>query len=241
MARRVYPGESAIGKVMTLRPDGTDQVEIVGVLADVRFRDVTTSLMADANSPDVFFSYWQISSRGIEVAARTRGDAAAVLPAMRDVLTAIDPELPAYQVAPLQEAWTAQTATPRFAAFLMSLFSTLAAVLACVGIYGVLSFAVGQRAQEIAVRRAIGATGARVARSVVADGLKLAGLGLVVGTMVAAGGARVLEGFLFGVESTDPLTFVAVSLGMIGVAVLAALVPAIRSLSRDPAEALHAD
>jgi predicted permease len=243
MAARVYPGERAVGKIMTLRPGGgeDDQAEIVGVVADVRYRDVTTSLMADANSPDVFFSYWQLATRGIEVAVRTTGDPATVLPAMREALAELDADLPAYQLAPLRDAWLTQTATPRFAAFLMSLFSALAGILACVGIYGVLAFSVGQRAREIAVRRAIGASGARVARGIVRDGLRLAALGLVVGGVAAAWGVRILEGFLFGVEANDPITFGAVSLGMVALTLSAALVPALRALSRDPAEALHAD
>jgi hypothetical protein len=244
MAQRVYPGESAVGKTMMLRPDGTWNVDVVGVVEDVRFRDVTTSLMADANSPDVFFPIWQIASRSLEVAVRAeeRGPGAtALLPSMRETLAEIDPDLPAYELASLEEGWRDETATPRFAAWLMSIFSLLATGLACVGVYGVLAFAVGQRAQEIAIRRAIGATGAKVARSVVGDGLRLAGVGLAVGVVAAAAGSRVLEGFLFGVQATDPLTFVSVGGAMVLVAVLATLVPALRATRRDPAEALGAE
>lgn len=241
MARRVYPGESAVGRIMWLDPAGTRSAEIVGVVEDVRYRDVTTSLMADANSPDVFFSYWQIPSRGIEVAVRAQGDAETVGPAMRGVVAELDSDLPIFGLEPLGVAWRAQTATPRFAAFLMSLFSGLAAILACVGIYGVLAFAVGQRSQEIAIRRAIGASGGSVARAVVVDGLKLAMIGLFLGGAGALAGSRVLERFLFGVETTDPVTFLTVSGGMITVAVVAALLPALRATRRDPADALKAE
>ena len=241
MARRVYPGESAVGRIMWLDPAGTQSAEIVGVVEDVRYRDVTTSLMADANSPDVFFSYWQIPSRGIEVAVRAQGDAETVGPAMRGVVAELDSDLPIFGLEPLGVAWRAQTATPRFAAFLMSLFSGLAAILACVGIYGVLAFAVGQRSQEIAIRRAIGASGGSVARAVVVDGLKLAMIGLFLGGAGALAGSRVLERFLFGVETTDPVTFLTVSGGMITVAVVAALLPALRATRRDPADALKAE
>jgi predicted permease len=241
MARRVYPGESAVGRIMWLDPAGTRSAEVVGVVEDVRYRDVTTSLMADANSPDVFFSYWQIPSRGIEVAVRAQGDAETVGPAMRGVVAELDSDLPIFGLEPLGVAWRAQTATPRFAAFLMSLFSGLAAILACVGIYGVLAFAVGQRSQEIAIRRAIGASGGSVARAVVVDGLKLAMIGLFLGGAGALAGSRVLERFLFGVETTDPVTFLTVSGGMITVAVVAALLPALRATRRDPADALKAE
>jgi ABC-type antimicrobial peptide transport system permease subunit len=123
----------------------------------------------------------------------------------------------------------------------MSLFSGLAAILACVGIYGVLAFAVGQRSQEIAIRRAIGASGGSVAGAVVVDGLKLAMIGLFLGGAGALAGSRVLERFLFGVETTDPVTFLAVAGAMITVAVVAALLPALRATRRDPADALKAD
>lgn len=105
----------------------------------------------------------------------------------------------------------------------------------------VLAFTVGQRSQEIAVRRAIGATGASVARAVVRDGLRLTGVGLLVGAAGAALGGRVLESFLFGVGVDDPVTFAGVSLFMLAVAVVGALVPALRASRREPAEALTAE
>ena len=243
LVRRVFPGESGVGKTIWLRPDGTVPVQVVGVIDDVRYRDVTTSLMADANSPDIFFSMWQIPVRSIDVAARAEaeGRTEAVGAAMRQVVREIDSDLPVFLLQPLVESWRQQTATPRFAAFLMSLFSGLAALLACVGIYGVLAFAVGQRSREIAIRRAIGASGGRVARSVVVDGLKLAGFGLAVGAVAAVAGGRILESFLYGVGTTDPMTFVTVAGGMIAVAIVAALVPALRATRRQPGEALQAD
>jgi putative ABC transport system permease protein len=153
----------------------------------------------------------------------------------------IDPDLPVFQVQPLMTSYNLQMSTPRFAAFLMGLFSTFAAVLACVGIYGVLSFAVGQRSQEIAIRRAIGASAPSVARTVVGDGLKLVIAGLFVGSIGAVTGSRVLRAFLFEVEATDPLTFVAVGGTMVSVALVAAIIPAVRAARRDPAGALSAE
>ena len=165
----------------------------------------------------------------------------AVAGLMREVVAEVDSNLPIFQLEPLEAAWRLQTATPRFAASLMGLFSVLAAILACVGIYGVLAFTVGQRAQEIAIRRAIGATGQSVARAVVGDGLKLASIGLAVGGAASIAVSGILERFLFGVGTTDPITFLAVGGGMVAVAVVAAAVPARRATRRHPAEALHAD
>ena len=196
--------------------------------------------MAEGNSPDVFFSYWQLPTRTIEVSVIAQNPATIGVP-LRQVVADLDPDLPVFQVQPLMTSYEAQTATPRFAAFLMGLFSTLAVVLACVGIYGVLAFAVGQRSREIAIRRAIGATAPSIARSVIGDGLKLTVIGLFLGGIGAAAGSRVLESFLFSVETTDPATFVSVGGGMLAVATAAAVVPAVRAMRRDPAEALSSD
>jgi predicted permease len=241
MARRVYPNESSVGKIMTLRPDGSDAVEIVGVVQDVRYRNLTTSMMAEANSPDVFFSYWQIPSYSLELAVRAQGDPAALVPLLRQAVADIDPALPVFGVQPLRTSYEIQTATPRFAAFLMGLFSTLAVVLACVGVYGVLAFAVGQRSREIAIRRAVGASASSVARSVVGDGLRLVGFGVLLGAFGAVGGGRLLDTFLFEVTATDPTTFVGVGGGMVVVALVAAIVPALRAMRRDPSEALGSE
>lgn len=241
MEQRVYPDESAVGKTLYLRSDGTRPAEVVGVIEDVRFRDVTTSLLADANSPDAFFPLRQRAGLRLEAAVRTTSDLATVLPMMRSTVNELDPNLPVVRLAPLADAIRSETAMPRFAAFLMTVFSALAAVVACVGIYGILAFSVGQRSREIAIRRAIGATGGSVARSVAGDGVKLAAAGMVVGGAVALFGSSVLEAFLFQVERSDPATFLVVGLGMVAFALVAAVVPALRAVRRQPAEALKAD
>ncbi len=240
MVRRVFPDENPIGQTMYLRPGAQTPLEIVGVIEDLRYRDLRTSLMAEGNSPDVFFSYWQLPTRTIEVAVSAQSPT-AIGTSLRQVVADLDPDLPVFEVQSLMTSYEAQTATPRFAAFLMGLFSSLAAVLACVGIYGVLAFAVGQRSREIAIRRAIGASASSVARSVVGDGMKLTVIGLFLGGIGAAASARVLESFLFSVETTDPATFVLVGGGMLVVALAATVVPATRAMRRHPAEALSAD
>jgi ABC-type antimicrobial peptide transport system permease subunit len=227
---------------MYLQPGGGgDGLEIVGVIEDLRYRDLITSLMADGNSPDVFFAFNQVPSGTVEVATRVQGDPVSFIAPLRELAAAVDPDLPVYQVQPLVIAYEAQTATARFAAFLMGLLSALAIVLACVGIYGVLAFAVGQRAQEIAIRRAIGASVGDVARSVVGDGLRLTAIGLVVGGVGAAASSRILESFLFEISPADPVTFLSVGGSMIAVAVLAAVIPSLRAMRRDPADALNAE
>jgi putative ABC transport system permease protein len=215
--------------------------EIIGVVKDVRYRDLPTSLSAERNSPDVYFAYDQLPTPTIEVAVRVQGEPASYVTQLRGLAAQLDADLPVFDIQPLIEGYRAQTAVPRFAAFLMSLFSALAVILACVGIYGVLAFAVGQRAQEIAIRRAIGATAPSVAKRVVADALKLSSIGLVAGGVGAVWGSRVLENFLFEVPRRDPVTFGMVGGAMVTVAVLAAVIPAVRAARRDPAEILGAE
>lgn len=242
---RVFPDDPRpVGRTIFIgNPQDPDNAaEIVGVVENVRYRNLTQSMMEQSNSPDIFFSIRQIPSRTLEISFKTRdGRVDGVLPAVRDVLRSLDPAVPLFAVQSLRDAYLAQTSTPRFAAFLMGLFSVLAVVLAAVGIYGVLAFNVGQQAPEIALRRALGARSGDVAGSVVLSAVRLAGMGLVVGVVGAFLGARVLEAFLFGVKATDPATFVTVALSMLVVAVVAAAIPAWRATRRDPAEALNAE
>jgi ABC-type antimicrobial peptide transport system permease subunit len=158
--------------------------------------------------------------------------------AVREAMRALDPDVPMFAETTLREAYLQQTATPRFAALLMGLFSALALTLACVGIYGVLAFSVGRRTKEIAVRRALGARAADVAGSVVWQGVRMAGLGALVGGGSALFASRVLEELLFQVEPTDPVAFAWAAGAILAVAALAAAVPAWRAARRPPAEAL---
>jgi putative ABC transport system permease protein len=241
---RVFPDDpSGVGRTIAIgNPRDPDNlVEIVGVVENVRYRDLTQDMMAEANSPDVFFSLDQIPSRTLEVSFRVRGDLAGALPAIRSAVAGLDPAIPIFAIDSLEHAWRGLTATPRFAAFLMGLFSLLAVVLSGVGIYGVLAFSVGQRTPEIALRRALGARAGEVAGSVITSSLRLVGVGLVLGGAGAALGSRVLRRFLFQVAPTDPMTFGAVVATMLAVAVVAAALPAWRAAHKSPAEALNAE
>ncbi len=241
---RVFPDDpSGVGRTIAIgNPRDPDNlVEIVGVVANVRYRDLTQDMMAEANSPDVFFSIDQIPSRTLEVSFRVQGDLASVLPGVRSAVAELDPAIPIFAMDSLEHAYRGLTATPRFAAFLMGLFSLLALVLAGVGLYGVLAFSVGQRTREIALRRALGAGAGAVAGSVIGSSLRLVAGGLVLGGVGAVFGSGVLRRFLFQVAPTDPLTFASVAAMMLAVALAAAALPAWRATRRSPAEALNAE
>ncbi len=244
MVRRVFPELAdparAVGRTIYVGPpsDPENAAEIVGVVENVRYRSLTQDPMAGPNSPDVFFSIRQLPARTQEISFRSEAGLGPVLPGVREALRRVDPEVPLFFPASLEDAWRSQTATPRFAAVLMGVFSGLALLLACVGIYGVLTFTVGTRGQEIAVRRALGAEAGSVARDVVVDGLRLTLVGVLVGATAAALGTGLLEGFLFGVEPLDATTYLGVGLLMLGVAGIAAAAPAWKATRHDPARAL---
>ncbi len=239
--RRVFPDAgSGVGRTFWIgNPSNPDNLaEIVGVVEDVRYRNLTQDMMAEPNSPDVFFSLRQVPSRTLEVSYRVAAADAPPVARVRDAVRAIDPDLPVFAESTLREGYLQQTATPRLAALLMSLFGAVALTLACVGIYGVLAFTVARRTREIAVRRALGAKAGDVARSVVWQGVTMAALGAAIGAGGAALGVRVLEGLLFSIPPTDPVTFALAAAATLAVAALAAAIPAWRAATRSPAEAL---
>ncbi len=244
MVDRVFPDDpTPIGRTIYVgNPnDPGNTAEIVGVVENVRYRDLTQSLMAEPNSPDVFYSIRQMPSRTLEVSFEAPGGLASVLPEIRAAVRGLDPSIPIYASSSLRTAYLAQTATPRFAAFLMGLFSALALALAAVGVYGVLAFGVGLRAPELAIRRALGAGAGTVAASVLLGALRLVAIGLVLGSVAALLSSRFLDAFLFGVRPADPVTFGAVAAGMLAVALLSSALPAWRAIRQDPMVALNTE
>lgn len=247
MVRRVFPQLAdpgdGVGRTVYIGPtdDPENAVEIVGVVDDIRFRDLTESMMADGNSPDVFFAFEQLPPRSMEVVFRLTGDPASVLPALRRAVQEVDPAVPVADPAWLADGIAAQTATPRMATVLMGAFGLLATVLACVGVFGVLSFTVSERSRELAVRRALGAEAGAVARQVVGQGVRLALAGLALGIGAAALGAGQLRALLFEVQVRDPVSYLAAAVLLAGVIVVAATIPALRAARQEPASVLRGE
>jgi putative ABC transport system permease protein len=152
-----------------------------------------------------------------------------------------DPELVPDAIAPMTEVLRTQTAQGRFGSLLLTAFSILAAVLAAIGLYGVLSFTVGRRTRELAVRMAMGADGGRLRRMVVSQGLRLAALGVALGFVTALLASRALRSLLFEVSLLDPTTYVGVTTLMVAVTALASWIPARRATRIDPHAALSSD
>jgi putative ABC transport system permease protein len=157
--------------------------------------------------------------------------------ALRD----IDGELPVFSIRPLGDYVTASIGPQRFYATLVTVFAIVALALAAIGLYGVIAYAVSQRAHELGVRLALGATGRRLAAMVIGEGLSLTLGGLVVGIVVAAAVSRVIGSLLFGVSALDPITIGAVLMVLLVVAALASYVPARRAARVDPLVAMRGD
>jgi predicted permease len=241
LAERFFPGQDPVGQTIRVgRPDGL-QLAIVGVAEDVRYRDLTTDLVAGADDPDIYLPWDRFATRTVDVVLRTAADPATLERTVREVVAGFDPDLPVFLAQPMSQSLRNQTAQARFGTVLLGTFSGLAALLALVGLYGVLAFAVDQRRREIAVRMAIGAEATRVRQMIVGQGMKLAAGGLVLGLGAAFLASRSLEAFLYGVEPVDLGTYATVAALMTVIGFLAAWLPARRATRVDPQRALNTE
>jgi putative ABC transport system permease protein len=238
VARRFYPNMSPVGRRMKLGPLDSDRpwVTIVGIVNDVRDNGLSI-----ASRGTVYLPITQSASPSRWIGVRTSGDPARVIPALRKVLADIDPNIPLASVLTLETRVSAALAPWRFAMLMLGLFAAIALVLAVIGIYGVISYAVALRTHEIGVRVALGAQSRDVVRLVGRQALAVTGVGIAIGSVVALIAGRVLTNLLYGVEPTDPVTFVAVAVVLAGAAVVAAAIPAWRASRLDPVLALRAE
>jgi len=242
-ARRFWPGESAIGKRVwfgtTTGPfsDPAHAVEIVGVVGDVKYEGVE-----QVDSPgraDFYTSYLQFAYPDTMVIVKARGDALALLPAMRTAVAAFDPAVPIYDAMTLDERIAAAVSRPRFNATLVAAFGVAALVLAAIGVYGVLSYSVSSRMREIGVRLALGAGASGVMRLVVGEGLRLAAIGAAAGIVFALAGARVVQGLLAGAAPSSLRVLIGGAVIMLATAAAAAWLPARRAAAVDPITVLR--
>jgi putative ABC transport system permease protein len=246
-ARLAWPGQDPLGKRVACceaGPDGGPNWKtVVGVVADVRAEGL------DQQAPPEFYlpiaqaphAAWQWIDRTMTLAARTRGEPTALAAAMRDAVGSVDRSLPVYSIGTMGERRTASLASSRFSTMLLTVFGGIALLLAAIGVYGVISYGVTQRSQEIGIRVALGAGQARVLRLVVGHAAVLTGAGLLLGLGGSLLLSRAIGGLLFRVSPTDPPTLAAGVVVLALVALVAALLPAQRASRVDPATALRAD
>lgn len=238
-ARRFFPGGSPIGQRFHL--GGADEeeewIEVVGVVGDTRNRgpDVLPQ-------PEVFGSTHQIpGGNQFFLLVKTGREPRSLLPAIRETVTAMDPDQPIYAIRTLEEAIGASVAPKRIATLSLTFFAAFALLLASVGIYSVVAFGVAERTREIGLRMALGAEGRGVRALVVRQALTPVLIGAVAGVGLAFALEGFLQSLLFGITGRDPLTFVGVTGALLGVAVLASYIPARRASQMDPVRALAED
>jgi predicted permease len=244
LAHRYWPNEDPVGKQIklifpaTLRPWDAQArqgwLTIVGIVGDVRDWSWAEPKVAQLYLPDT-----QNASKIMRLVVRSSGDPTQLTAAIRQVVEFVDPNQPITEVSSMDEFLTIVMAQRRLNMSLLAFFAAVAAVLAAIGIYGVMSYAVTQRSHEIGIRMALGAESRDVLRMIVNEGMKLALLGLLIGIVVAVIVTKYLESQLYGVRARDPLTFITVAAGLALVAFAACYFPARRATKVDPLSALR--
>jgi putative ABC transport system permease protein len=239
IGRRIYPGRLNPNEVG--QPDRwttqSQWTSIVGVAADVR--DLSLNPEVESN---IYVPYWQFPMQGPTLFLRTAGKPSNLAAtSVYAEVKSLNKNLPAPKIQTMNERLSDIVAQPRFQTLLLSLFGLLTLVLVSAGIYGVVSYSVAQRTQEIGVRMALGAQGRDVLKLVVGQGMKLALIGMGVGLIGAFILTRLMEHLLFGVSATDPLTFAVVASFLAAVALLACYIPARRAMKVDPMVALRCE
>ena len=239
LAEQFWPGEDPTGKRLKIGPSDSPNpwATVIGVVGDVRQTGLYGDQMAELYAPYAQERRSWMSPRDLVV--RTRGDAASLAGAVREAVWAVDKDQPVSNVRTMDQVLTATVSRERFQMLLLSLFATLALVLACVGLYGVISYAVAQRTHEIGVRMALGAQQRDVLRLVIRQGMILTFAGLLLGIAGGLAVTRVMSDLLFGVTATDAVTFISVGSLLLVVAFLACYVPARRATKVDPLIALR--
>ena len=246
-ARAMWPGEDPVGKRFFLIGKETTFVTVIGIAADARLRqrlemsDAAIGIPPAGLGPqlDVYMPYAQRANRALVVAARIKGDAGAITSAIRSTLLGMDPTLPLYDIALLDDRLAAQDGASRALTAVTGGYALLALLLASLGLFGVLAHAVSRRTQEMGIRMALGAKRRQLLLMVLREGAMLTVAGLVCGLAGAVLMTRVMASLLFGVSATDPFVYVGISVLLLLVALAACYLPARRATLVDPMVALR--
>lgn len=243
LAKRTFPNEDPLGK--RIKPGFDDSVwcTIVGIVGDVRH----TGLDAAVNA-ETYYDYLQVPPAlmtfvegTMTLVLRTNADPASVTAAARSEIQKLDPGLAVYNVKTMTDLIDGSLAQPRFRTLLLGVFAGVAVILAAIGLYGVIAYSVTQRTNEMGVRMALGAQKSDVLKLVVGQGVKLAGLGVIIGLIAAFGLMRVISKLLFAVDATDPITFTGTAALIVAVSLLSSYIPALRAVKVDPVVALRTE
>jgi putative ABC transport system permease protein len=235
MARQYWPRENPLGQVVTMKDWGPPLTgEIVGVVGDVK-----TNGLDEAVGPMIYWPYFQFPQLFNTLVVRSDGDLFRLVPAVKAAIWAVNKNQPISKIETLEQVLSASLARRRLYMILLGVFAGAALLLTSVGIYGVMSYSVNQRTQEMGIRIAVGAERGAVLRLVLGQGARAALLGIAAGIAAALALTRLMASLLFGVSATDPLTFLAVATLLTLVALSASYIPARRAMRVDPMAALR--
>ena len=241
VATRMWPGESAVGKRLRLPAPAAlappaPWIEVIGVVGHVKHHGLDVE-----SAGQVYFNYEQRTQDRAVYVVRTATDAASLIAPMVQQIRDLDPEQPVYDVRLLDDVFDRSVAQRWLAMALVSAFASMALLLCCIGVYGVMAFGVTRRRREFGIRVALGATRATITRAVVRRGVVLAIVGVAIGFAMALALSRGMRSMLFGVSATDSVSFVTAIVALLAVACLASYLPARRAARVDPATTLRAD
>ena len=241
LARQYFSAVDPIGQRLKQvadwpRPDSNPWLTVVGVVGDVKYAG-----LAGQTGPAFYLPLRQSPFRNQNLVVRTTGNPSTIVTGIRDVLRAIDPNLPLAEVGTMEERLWASSGEPRFRTWLMALFGAMGLTLAAIGVYGVMAYSVTQRTREIGIRAALGATRGSLLRMVLGQSLRLAMIGVVIGLALALTTGRLIGALLFAVSPADTLVLSGATGVLIVVALTSALLPARRAAAVDPIAALRAD
>jgi putative ABC transport system permease protein len=237
VAQRLFPGEDPVGKRFMFGWPSADKQKwftIVGVAGDTKLYG-----LANPARLEVYIPLRQRVRGEMQLLVKSGIEPAALTSAIRTAIASVDKDQPIFAIATMQQLVSDSVATRRITLILLGLFSVLALALAAIGIYGVISYSVAQRTHEIGIRMALGAQRRDVLRMILAQGMKIAGAGVVIGIVAALGLTRLMVNLLFSVSAADPLTFAAVAMVIVLIAALSCYIPARRTLRVDPMIALR--
>jgi predicted permease len=232
-AKKFWPGESALGKRIRFQPTA-NWATVVGVVADIKALGLTSEARTE-----MFLPLGENTFRQGFVIVRTNAGTEAMVPTLRAAVLAIDKEMAIFNIKTLEKLVSESIAQPRFNMVLLVIFAALALILASVGIYGVMSYSVTQRTQELGVRMALGAQRRDIFSLVLKQGIILALIGVVIGIAGAIGLSKALASVLYGISATDPVTFILVAVIMVAVALVACFFPARKATKVDPLTAMR--
>jgi predicted permease len=234
MARQYWPGENQLGKKITLAGSRNGPLAVVGVV-----KDAVPYIYQTTPSPFFYLTMLQNTSPGMVLHVRTKGDAIAMLPAIRNEVESLGQKVVLRDVKTLVDYMDESLLMLRFASILTGLFGGLALILALVGVFSVINYSTSRRTREIGIRLAVGAQRVDILKMIMKEGLFIVGVGVLIGQLMAFAGVRLIASLMFGNSGTDLSVYVVLSLLLIAVALAACFIPAYKATKVDPSDALR--